>query len=319
MEGYSFRHGILRDVAYSLMLYSQRKQLHRNVVTWYERARARDLARYFALLAHHLEAADEPDSAADYLRREAERVFGLGLARQSVDIGRRAARLLGAEIPDNGPELQRQIGQEFERIAKLYAGHPGELTGLNQLSDSRAGQLIRVLLVIAPFAHQCGDMELFALLGCICLRLTLQHGYGPQGADVYAMYSVVFGALTGDRETASAWSRLSLTSLGTSQDASFARCAFIYAWFHNHWMAPLSEGIALAEAGAEAGFADGEEIYGCFNLAVLGGPVCRLGRFAAEDHRASPDEEVSHRRTGIERRLPSDPRAAICQGTGRLD
>ncbi len=268
LEGYSFRHGILRDVAYSLMLYSQRKQLHRNVVTWYEQARARDLAHYFALLAHHLEAADEPDRAADYLRREAERVFGLGLARQSVDIGRRAARLLGAEIPDNGQELQRQIGQEFERIAKLYPGHPGDLTGLNQLSDSRAGQLIRLLLVIAPFAHQCGDMELFALLGCICLRLTLQHGYGPQGADVYAMYSVVFGALTGDRETASAWSRLSLTSLGASRDASFARCAFIYAWFHNHWMAPLSEGIELAEAGAEAGFADGEEIYGCFNLAA---------------------------------------------------
>ena len=267
LEGYGFRHGILRDVAYSLMLYSQRQQLHRSIVTWYEHVWAGDLARFYALLAHHLEAAGEPDRAADYLRREAERVFGLGLARQSVDIGRRAARLLGAEIPDNGPELQREIGREFERIAKLFSGQPGELTGLHQLADPRARQLIHLLLVIAPFAHQCGEMELFALLGCICLRLTLQHGYGPQGADVYAMYSVVFGALTGDRETAAAWSRLSLTSLGTRHDASFARCAFIYAWFHNHWMAPLPEGIALAEAGAEAGFADGEEIYGCFNLA----------------------------------------------------
>ena len=268
LEGYAFRHGILRDVAYSLLLYSQRQQLHRNVVRWYEHARERDLSRYFALLAHHLEAADEPDRAADYLRREAERVFGLGLARQSVDIGRRAAALLGAEIPSDGPELQREIGREFERISKLYAGHPADLTGLSQLSDARAGQLIHLLLVIAPFAHQCGEMELFALLGCICLRLTLQHGYGPQGADVYAMYSVVFGALTGDRDTASAWSRLSLTSLGDSRDASFARCAFIYTWFHNHWMAPLPEGIALAEAGAEAGFADAEEIFGCFNLAA---------------------------------------------------
>ncbi len=267
LEGYAFRHGILRDVAYSLLLYSQRQQLHRSIVTWYENTCAGDLSRYYALLAHHLESADEPDRAADYLRREAERVFGLGLARQSVDIGRRAARLLGADIPDNGPELQRQIGRELEDIAKLFSGKPEELTGLHPLVDARARQLVHLLLVIAPFAHQSGEMELFALLGCICLRLTLQYGYGPQGADVYAMYSVVFGALTGDRETAAAWSRLSLASLGTRRDASFSRCAFIYAWFHNHWMAPLSQGIALADAAAEAGFADGEEIYGCFNLA----------------------------------------------------
>ena len=43
-------------------------------------------------------------------------------------------------------------------------------------------------------------------------------------------------------------------------------------------MAPLSEGIALAEAGAEAGFADGEEIYGCFNLA---GSVVQLAAAGA--------------------------------------
>ena len=267
LEGYAFRHGILRDVAYSLMLYSQRQELHRKIVDWHERVWAGDLARFYALLAHHLEAADEPERAADYLRKEAERVFGLGLARQSVDIGLRAARLLGAEIPGTSPELQREIGREFERIAELFNGQPAELTGLHQLTDPRARQLIHLLLVIAPFAHQSGEMELFALLGCICLRLTLQHGYGPQGADVYAMYSVVFGALTGDRETAAAWSRLSLTSLGKRRDASFARCAFIYAWFHNHWMAPLPEGVSLAEAGAEAGFAHGEQIYGCFNLA----------------------------------------------------
>ncbi len=267
LDGYAFSHGILRDVAYSLLLYSQRQKLHREIVSWYEHAWPDSLARYYALLAHHLEAADEPGRAADYLRREAERVFGLGLARQSVDIGRRAAHLLGVDIPGNGPELQREIGHEFERIASLFSGRPEELTGMQELTDQRARQLIQLLLVIAPFAHQCGEMELFALLGCICLRLTLEYGYGPQGADVYAMYSVVFGALTGDRETAAGWSKLSLASLGERRDASFARCAFIFAWFHNHWSAPLGEGIAIAEAGAEAGFSDGEEIYGCFNLA----------------------------------------------------
>jgi hypothetical protein len=39
-------------------------------------------------------------------------------------------------------------------------------------------------------------------------------------------------------------------------------------WFHNHWVAPLAEGIALAEMGADAGLADGEPLYGCFNLSA---------------------------------------------------
>ena len=269
MEGYAFRHGMLRDVAYSLMLYSQRRLLHLEIAGWYERIWSGDLSRFFALLAHHLAAADQPERAADYLRLEAERVFGLGLPSQSVEIGQRAARILGVDIPTESGALQRALGVEFGRIATLLDGRgPEELTHLPPLADARAGQLIHLLLVIAPFAHQAGKVEAFALFGCIGLRLTLEYGVGPLGADVFAMYSVVFGALTGDRDTAAAWSRLSLAILGDRRDAGFARCAFIHAWFHSHWTAPLAEGIALADEGAEAGFADNELIYGCFNLSA---------------------------------------------------
>jgi predicted ATPase/class 3 adenylate cyclase len=269
MEGHAFRHGMLRDVAYSLMLYSQRRLLHLEIASWYERIWSSDLSRFFALLAHHLEAADQPERAAHYLRLEAERVFGLGLPGQSVEIGQRAARILGVDIPTDSGALQRALGVEFERIATLLDGRgPEELTDLPPLVDARAGQLIHLLLVIAPFAHQAGKVEAFALFGCIGLRLTLEYGVGALGADVFAMYSVVFGALTGDRDTAAAWSRLSLAILGDRRDAGFARCAFIHAWFHNHWTAPLAQGIALADEGAEAGFADNELIYGCFNLSA---------------------------------------------------
>jgi len=267
MDGYAFRHGILRDVAYSLIPYSQRRRLHHEIVRWYEQVWADDPSRFFAVLAHHLEACEEPERAADYWRREAERVFGLGLIRESVEIGRHAARLLGAEIPADSDGLRQEIGREFGRIQKLLAGRrPDELTALPQLADARTGELMHLLLVVAPFAYQCGEMEVFALLSYIGFRLLLEHGNGPMGPDVVAMYSVVYGALTGDRETAAAWSRLSLTLLGDRRDAGFARCAFIQGWFHNHWLDSLSAGVALMEEGAEAGFSDNELIYGCFNL-----------------------------------------------------
>jgi hypothetical protein len=268
-DGYAFRHGIIRDVAYGLMLYAQRRPLHRAIALWNEAASASNRSRVYALLAFHWEAAGETARAADYLRLEAERVFGAGLVRQSIETGLRGARLLGGDLPTDSAGLHQAIGQELEWIGKLLGDRrPDQLAGLPPLTDERAGQLIHLLLVLAPFAHQGEQPELFALMGCTCLRLTLEHGNGPLAPDVYSMYSVVYGALTGDRDTAAVWSRVGLALLKGERGGGFARCSFIHAWFHNHWVAPFGEGIALADAGAEAGLGDNEVIYGCFNLSA---------------------------------------------------
>ncbi|TAI65543.1 AAA and adenylate/guanylate cyclase domain-containing protein [Bradyrhizobium sp. Leo170] len=282
-EGYAFRHGIIRDVAYESMLYAQRRQLHREIALWNEDASASNRSRVYALLAYHWEAAGETARATDYLRLEAERVFGAGLVGQSIEIGLRGARLLGSDLPTDRGALHAAIGQELETIGRLLDGRrPDELAGLPPLTDERAGQLIHLLLVLAPFAHQSEQVELFALMGCRCLRLTLEYGNGPLAPDVYSMYSVVYGALTGDRDTAAIWSRVGLALLKGERGAGFARCSFIHAWFHNHWVAPLGEGIALADAGSEAGLGDNEVIYGCFNLSASVVLLAAAGRPLAE-------------------------------------
>ncbi|MFS8114176.1 AAA family ATPase [Rhizobium jaguaris] len=279
LDGYSFCHGIMRDVAYELMLYGQRKQLHRAIADWYEQNGALDISRIYALLAHHLEAAGEPVRATHYLRLEAERVFGLGFVRQSLSIGLHGAALLGSEVPDDGAGLQRAIGQEMEQIAALLGDRqPADLIDLPQLQDEHVASLVPLLLSIAPYAYQSQQPELFALLGTRCLRLTLAHGQAGFTPDVYAMYSVVHAAMTGDRRTGAAWSDLSLQLQPRVKGASFARCAFINVWFHNHWVGNLEEGIARAEAGAEAGLASGEIVYGCFNLTTVVVLLAAAGR-----------------------------------------
>lgn len=50
---YIFKHVITQEVAYSLMLFAQRRQLHRVVAEWYERSYAEDLSPYYPFLAHH--------------------------------------------------------------------------------------------------------------------------------------------------------------------------------------------------------------------------------------------------------------------------
>jgi class 3 adenylate cyclase/tetratricopeptide (TPR) repeat protein len=50
---YIFKHIITQEVAYNLMLFTQRSELHRAVAEWYERTYAADLSPYYSLLAYH--------------------------------------------------------------------------------------------------------------------------------------------------------------------------------------------------------------------------------------------------------------------------
>ncbi|MFL6006988.1 MAG: ABC transporter substrate-binding protein [Gaiellaceae bacterium] len=64
---YRFRHGLVREAAYTSLLEQRRRDLHRVVGTALEELSANELAEAYGLLAHHFAEADEPDRAARYL------------------------------------------------------------------------------------------------------------------------------------------------------------------------------------------------------------------------------------------------------------
>lgn len=277
-EGYAFRHGIIREVAYDLILFSRRKQLHLQIAEWYERTYAHNLSRYYALLAHHLEAAGEPERAARCLALEAQRAFSLGLARQSVTIARRAAALFGILLPADPHDIQRDLARELDRInALLGERRPAELAAPPE-GEQKIEQVLDLLITIGPLAFQTEQIELFGLIIATALRLTLEHGNGRKAAEVYSMFSVVAGGLSGNRIEAAAWSRLALTLLGDTRDDRFGRVAFVHAWFHNHWIGSIRDSIALSRVGAEAALSHGDVMFGCFSLAACVIYIAAAGR-----------------------------------------
>jgi CheY-like chemotaxis protein/class 3 adenylate cyclase len=66
---YAFVDATTREAAYALMLFAQRRQLHRAVAEWHEREHAADLAPHYVTLARHWRAADEPAKAIHYLEK----------------------------------------------------------------------------------------------------------------------------------------------------------------------------------------------------------------------------------------------------------
>src|SRR6266498_1135891 len=60
---YIFKHAITQEVAYNLMLFSQRRQLHQAVAEWIEKTYEKNIEAYYALLAHHWSQAAETSEA----------------------------------------------------------------------------------------------------------------------------------------------------------------------------------------------------------------------------------------------------------------
>jgi class 3 adenylate cyclase/tetratricopeptide (TPR) repeat protein len=77
---YLFKHVIVQEAAYNLMLLSQRRQLHRSVAEWYERSGGGDLA----LLAHHWRQAEVPAKAVGYLEQAGAEALREGAYAEAV-------------------------------------------------------------------------------------------------------------------------------------------------------------------------------------------------------------------------------------------
>ncbi len=65
---YIFKHAVTQEVAYNLMLFSQRRQLHQAVAQWIEQTNRNNIESYYSLLAYHWsQAAEMPDSVRNYM------------------------------------------------------------------------------------------------------------------------------------------------------------------------------------------------------------------------------------------------------------
>ncbi|WKZ35474.1 MAG: adenylate/guanylate cyclase domain-containing protein [Anaerolineales bacterium] len=81
---YLFKHIITQEVAYNLLLFSQRRSLHRAIAEWYEGSFVRDIVTYYPVLAHHWKQADVPQKAIEYLEKAGEMAFRNGAYREAI-------------------------------------------------------------------------------------------------------------------------------------------------------------------------------------------------------------------------------------------
>ncbi len=106
---YTFKSLLIQETAYNSLLYSQRRQLHRQVAEWTERVHAADLSPHLASLARHWREADEPAKAIHYLEWASQQAMQSGAyqeaehyLKESLELDARAG-MLSAEYPGQVP------------------------------------------------------------------------------------------------------------------------------------------------------------------------------------------------------------------------
>ena len=82
---YTFKQVIIQEVAYNLMLFSQRRALHQAIASWYEESQADDLSPYYPILAHHWGKTDDITRTQAYLEKSGIQALRSGAYQEAVD------------------------------------------------------------------------------------------------------------------------------------------------------------------------------------------------------------------------------------------
>ncbi len=117
---YIFKHIITQEVAYNLMTFAQRRELHHAVGKWYEYTYASDLSSHYPILAYHWSKTDERTKAILYLEKAGEQALAQYANQEAVSFLSEASRLAdGVEPPVSALRRARWERQMGEACLKL--------------------------------------------------------------------------------------------------------------------------------------------------------------------------------------------------------
>lgn len=132
---YGFKHALTQDVAYNLLPFSQRQQLHQAVAEYYERVFRDRVELYYPLLAHHWYRVVAPGAlvseeqrpgpelvgrAIAYLQRAGDQVLRNGVGQEAVEHYTHALELL-AGLPASAARTEQEIAVQIGRGNALIA------------------------------------------------------------------------------------------------------------------------------------------------------------------------------------------------------
>lgn len=133
---YIFRHIMTQEVAYHLLMFSQRRELHREIAIWYEHTYANDLSPVYGLLAYHWQQAEEIENATRFLEQAGEQALQAGVNQEATVF---FSQLIALHQPSTLVS-RLQLARWYRQLGEAYYA-------LGQLQDSET-QLQTAMLTL---------------------------------------------------------------------------------------------------------------------------------------------------------------------------
>ena len=155
-QAYVFRHMIVQEASYSLLLFQQRRMIHLSVAEWYER-HAEDLGAIYSILAYHWSRAGDVGKAVSYLELAGEQALRNYANQEAVTFFSQARRLIedGQTPVDAGRRARWDLleGEALVNLARYGEGRRHLESGLSAmgfaLPQSDAARVVAILQQVA--------------------------------------------------------------------------------------------------------------------------------------------------------------------------
>ena len=119
---YIFKHIITQQVSYNLLLFAQRRELHRTIAAWYENENAADLAPWYPTLAHHYTKAEDGAKAIEYLEQAGMRAVASYANEEAISFFGQAMALdektPGLSDPVRRALWNEQLGEAYYALGR---------------------------------------------------------------------------------------------------------------------------------------------------------------------------------------------------------
>jgi len=122
-QAYMFKQFITEEVAYNMMLYSQRQQLHDAVARWYEKNHANTLSSFYTSLAYHWSKAADNEKTLEYCVKAGDQairshanVEALRFFNQAIELD---DKLGNTTLPEDRAHWHQQIGEADYVLARF--------------------------------------------------------------------------------------------------------------------------------------------------------------------------------------------------------
>ncbi|MBD2496615.1 hybrid sensor histidine kinase/response regulator [Nostoc sp. FACHB-280] len=178
----------------------------------------------------------------------------------AVQLGLRVLEMLGVKLNQAPTELD--IQQAIQETTNYLAGKQiADLINSPAVTDPHKLAAMRLIASLVPAAYQSAP-ELFILMACQQVNLSIQYGNTPFSASGFADFGVVFSGLCQNIDAAYQVGKLALNLLN-SLDADEVRSQVLFkvATFIIHWKHHVKDTLPLLEAAYLSGLETGDLVH----------------------------------------------------------